>query len=376
MAVERSDDLRRILFYGLFIGSRNPYSLDSYSQNCLHALSTMPDVEIIVLSPVSSQIKQDSTVKVLSVPKWLKPKWGAQGMLRIMWASVAIPLLMKRTGATEFFSPVAEGPLFKFGNYSSSLTIHDVIPVMDRPYSLSGIYYRLILKIMTFTYDNYFTISQSSKADIVALYGKHILNRIQVIPSGTDLSLFSKANEDVVSKNYVLYVGNFLKYKNVETIVRSLLYVSSDVYLLVIGSLGEWQKEGLEQLSQELGVRARITLKQDVTINELVDSYQHALALIHLAKYEGFGLTLVEAMASGCPVIYAHRSALIETVGQSGIPVTGDDPVEVANAIMALLDPAVRADFARMGKMRSLTFTLDSFVSNFRYIMSNYRNSN
>jgi glycosyltransferase involved in cell wall biosynthesis len=82
--------------------------------------------------------------------------------------------------------------------------------------------------------------------------------------------------------------------------------------------------------------------------------YAGAAAFVLPSVHEGFGLTALEAMASGVPVVAARRGALPETCGDAALLVDPDDPGEVADAVLAALgDEALAA----RGRARAAAFT-------------------
>jgi len=79
---------------------------------------------------------------------------------------------------------------------------------------------------------------------------------------------------------------------------------------------------------------------------------------VYPSRYEGFGLPLVEAMASGAPVLAADASTSEELIGDAGLRLPQDDSDAWASAIAALLaSPERRADFRRRGLRRAQAFT-------------------
>ena len=81
-------------------------------------------------------------------------------------------------------------------------------------------------------------------------------------------------------------------------------------------------------------------------------------ALVHPALHEGFGLTAVEAMSAGVPVIAARSPGLTETVGDAALPIDPYDAEDLAAALERVADDAaLRADLARRGRARAAEFS-------------------
>ena len=85
--------------------------------------------------------------------------------------------------------------------------------------------------------------------------------------------------------------------------------------------------------------------------------YRDAAALVYPSRYEGFGLPLVEAMASGTPVLASRAASIPEVVGESGILLDPDDPKRWADAIVQVMtDPVLRARLRAAGLARAAMF--------------------
>jgi glycosyltransferase involved in cell wall biosynthesis len=101
-----------------------------------------------------------------------------------------------------------------------------------------------------------------------------------------------------------------------------------------------------------------ILVDDSPTPRRVAELHANALALVHPARHEGFGLTVLEAMAAGTPVIAASSPAIEEVLGPDGFTV-GPDDIEMLAALMAELqeNPGLRSDFSARAKARALTFT-------------------
>jgi glycosyltransferase involved in cell wall biosynthesis len=142
--------------------------------------------------------------------------------------------------------------------------------------------------------------------------------RTRVIPIGIDMPAVV-ANPAVVadapdarSGVAVLSVGRLERYKRTETLVRALRYLPADYRVVVIGS-GPAQGT-LVDIAATLGLEDRLLMRGRCSDDELRAWYGHASVCVSLSEHESFGLVVMEAAASGCPVIAsdidAHRELL------------------------------------------------------------------
>ncbi len=104
--------------------------------------------------------------------------------------------------------------------------------------------------------------------------------------------------------------------------------------------------------------RERVRLIGPLSDAELPLFYSTVAVLVNASLYEGFGLTLVEAMACGCPVIALRRSAVPEVTGDAALLI--DEPTEeaLAQALLAMVGtPATAAAHRALGLLRATEFS-------------------
>ncbi len=151
----------------------------------------------------------------------------------------------------------------------------------------------------------------------------------------------------------LLAVCRLAPQKGLETAVRALTSLP-DATLLVLGEGPD--RESLEALADSLGVRERLLLPGRV--GDVAALYRRAAVVVHPARWEGFGLAMLEAMLAAKPVVAARAGSAPELVadGETGLLVPVDDAAALAAAVTSLLDDRGRAEeLGRAGLERART---------------------
>ena len=130
-----------------------------------------------------------------------------------------------------------------------------------------------------------------------------------------------------------------------------------DFDVFCVGGEPEIQKKVLRQLPK--GVNCQRVSLSDI---DLSLAYAGATALVYPSLYEGFGMPVIEAMASGCPVITTHHGSLAEAAGDAAYLVSGHSVPEMVTALTDLLDPAVQADLRDRGTEHAANFRWDNIA--------------
>jgi glycosyltransferase involved in cell wall biosynthesis len=149
----------------------------------------------------------------------------------------------------------------------------------------------------------------------------------------------------------LLAVCRLAPQKGLETAVRALADLP-EATLLVLGEGPE--REALETLAGSLGVRDRLLLPGRV--GDVATLYRRAAVVVHPARWEGFGLAMLEAMLAGKPAVAARAGSAPELVadGETGLLVPVDDAAAFGHAVLSLLaDPARAEAMGRAGFERA-----------------------
>ena len=160
---------------------------------------------------------------------------------------------------------------------------------------------------------------------------------------------------------FILFVGTLSPRKNVQTLLRAYHQVihrwKIKLPLVLIGSKG-WHFHELISTIKELSLGDVVRHYSGASNLELARLYRAAGVLVLPSYYEGFGLTPLEAMHSGCPVIVSNRGSLPEVVGNAGIILDPDDiKAWAASIALVLSDSAERERLTQAGFTQAHKFS-------------------
>ncbi len=172
---------------------------------------------------------------------------------------------------------------------------------------------------------------------------------------------------------FVLYAGTLEPRKNIETLLRAFAVVAKNHphRLLLVGALG-WNMDHLPHLIHQLGLTGRVSLPGYLpSRQDLAAAYSAADLFVLPSHYEGFGLTLAEALACGCPAIASDASSLPEVGGDAVRYFSPQDDAELAHLMNDLLArPDLRLAMSHQGCEQAARFSWDDTA---RRILALYR---
>lgn len=237
--------------------------------------------------------------------------------------------ISKLNDAVVFF-PGYIPPLYSKNSFV--FTIHD-LNHLDRQENSSftkKIFYNTVIRHGCRKADYIFTVSDFSRSRIIEWSG---VDEKKVINVGNGVSSsFSPYGEKLeLNYNYILCVSNRKGHKN--EIGTLLGYHKADIdpeiKLVFTGLPNSILKDKIE----ELGLNERVIFTGYLSEEELPKLYRSALALIFVSFYEGFGLPVIEAQASGVPVVTSYGSALEEVAGNASYLVDPQSVVDISKGL-------------------------------------------
>ena len=216
-------------------------------------------------------------------------------------------------------------------------------------------------------------VSKTTKKDIMKFYHTPE-DKIEVIYNGFEKHITSNTDKtwtDLVSKfeirnsKFILYVSTLQPRKNVQTLIKAFNEFKkehSEYKLVLVGKKGWMVEKIMNEINVETG--RDLSVQQDVIFTgflsdeEVVALYKHAFCYVLPSLYEGFGITILEAMSHGAPVITSYASSLPEVGGEACLyfePTNSEDLV--FNLNLLLNDKDLRKDLIEKGQERIKNFS-------------------
>jgi glycosyltransferase involved in cell wall biosynthesis len=161
------------------------------------------------------------------------------------------------------------------------------------------------------------------------------------------------------SAPYFVVVGKNEPYKAHHLALEAFAREAAPDELLVLVQRAR-RGTGLAILAERLGISAKVRWLPALAQADVVSLLQAARALLQPSIVEGFGIPVLEAMASGCPVIASDTPALVEVLGGAGLLAAVGDRAGLATAIRKVRDEALRAELRARGLERARAFSWDS----------------
>lgn len=183
-------------------------------------------------------------------------------------------------------------------------------------------------------------------------------------PVAVDRFLLSKLGLDP-DRRFALTVGQMAPYKNHEGAVRAFALACKgrgDIDLVFVQRQGRGAQL-LLALATDLGIHGRVHVLPVLQQNDLIQLYASATLLLHPSLCEGFGNSLAEAMACGCPIVTSDRSAMLEVTAGAALVADPNNPAEIASAMGRVLDdPSLANGMRQRGRDRAAGLRWEDFA--------------
>lgn len=278
---------------------------------------------------------------------------------RLVGRHLEWPGRVRKLAPDIYFSPAGLLPLRSVG-CPSAIAIHDLAIYRNPSWFPPGqtLSTRVAVPRSLQRADVIIASSQNTARDVVELFGVPT-GRVDVVPLGVSSAFRPIGGGDLAEararlalpERFILFVSTIEPRKNLGTLLEAWAMLPDRPDLVIVGAWG-WRNEPVKAQMDRLV--SGVHLLGSVEPDDLVSIYNLALMLAHPAWYEGFGLSPLEAMACGTPVVVSDRASLPEVVGDAGLLVPPDDPDAWRAAMEKVLsDHDLVADMRRRGILRA-----------------------
>jgi alpha-1,3-rhamnosyl/mannosyltransferase len=279
-----------------------------------------------------------------------------------------LPRILSRHKVDLLHSPHFLLPLVR--PCPSVATIHDVIYLAcpeDLPSFTGRLYYRTMMNASSRMATRIITDSEHSKNEIIrSLHANP--EKIEVVYPAVD-PFFHAASDPAevasarstfgIDGDYILCVGIYKPRKNHTGLLKAfqlLLKGGIQSQLVVAGPMAEGEPI-LRALARELGIAQHVTFTGFLSDADLRALYSGARVCVCPSLYEGFGFTVLEAMACGTPVVCSFATSLPEVAGNAALYFDPHKPEEMASQLSRVfMVDAVRTSLILQGRTNLLRF--------------------
>ena len=320
--------MTKFFFDARFIRIDRHDGISRFSAEIFAAVSRLTDVTAIIYDERQLQhLPADTKFVQLSHPEAMK--------------EFLIARKLNQLGATHVFSPMQVMGSWQ-RKYRLVLTVHDLIYYSHRtpPQDLNPLL-QLTWRLYHLTYwpqrfllnraDAIATVSKTSKSTIA----KHRLTKreVAVIYNAASFEAATSQRQYSDAKKKLIYVGSFMPYKNVETLIKAAGQLP-DFELHLLSKITDARCAQLLHLAESVG--ATVAFAGGVPDEQYQDALDSAFALVSASKDEGFGIPLVEAMLRGTPVIASDIEIFREIGGQAASYFDPNSSESLAAAVRAI----------------------------------------
>lgn len=275
---------------------------------------------------------------------------------------------LNKLGASIVFSPLqTTGSIGK--KYKLILTVQDLIyyknpkPPTHLPWFARTVWWlyhqaywpqKLLLKPT----NAIATVSETSKKEI--LKHKFTKKPVFVVANAPSSEINKLSNKK--TKKDIVYMGSFMPYKNVETLIKGMGYLP-DYTLHLLSKVSPKRKKELEKIIPK---NAKVVFHGGVSEEKYNDLLSSASALATASTAEGFGLPIVEAMAKGVPVVCADTEIFREVGGSAGLYFPAHSTKALAEQIKKLENKKERKEIIKKGLKQAKKFSWQNSAKNLK----------
>ncbi len=226
----------------------------------------------------------------------------------------------------------------------SVVTIHDLIFIRFPEFYKAidrKIYFNKV-KYACSSAQKIIAISEQTRDDIIRFFNIDS-NKIEVVYQSVSPVFFESINSENLrskynlKKQFVLSVGTHEPRKNQLSLLKAIKAERLDIQVVFVGKHTSYSKK-MNRFIAENKMASQVNFQNDISENDLAGLYRLATLSVYISFFEGFGLPVIESMASGCPVITSNVSCLPETAGGAAVLCSPNDEGELGKQIRLIIE--------------------------------------
>lgn len=294
------------------------------------------------------------------------------------WEQFVFPNFIKYNKIKRVIFPYNTAPIVKL-DAQVILVVHDLIylkswselpPSVSMYQTLGRIYRSVVVPRVIRNADVLLTVSEFTKSEIIQSFSIDP-DMIHVIPNSVNKTWYVKNTVDWTKRgNYCLTVAGEAPSKNVRRLIEAFALALPRLpkgFKLKIVGIKSSQHYKFEKLIIKHGLAGDVEFSGFVTDDDLKRLYQNAKCFVFASLFEGFGIPLIEAMASGTPIACSNTTSIPEVVGNAAVLFNPLDITEISSSICSVVNQREMAEkMIETGLERALLFNEDAVNKQFK----------
>ncbi len=288
-----------------------------------------------------------------------QPVYATNRASRILYEQLRLPGVLRSQKIDVLLNPGFTAPL---ASGIPCVTVFHDLQHVRHPEHFRRIdlpFWRLLLWQAAKKSTHLITVSAATRNDLLAHY-KLSPDAVSVIPHGVEPEFFSLVRQHDDKRPYILCVSTLHPHKNLERLVRvfaKLRHRHPQLRLVLAGMRG-FHADQIENQIADSGVAGSVDVPGWIPREDLYELYRRATVFIYPSTFEGFGMPVLEALATGLPVACSDIPPLHEAAGEAALFFHPDHDDEMIEALDRLLtDGDLASRLAVAGPARARLFT-------------------